>query len=448
MQRALESLRESSKSVLVNDYEVDTTHYYIKFSPESEKHLDLLSQDRALILYDYPLDREIKIQGNYYVDPDAPSDKPMPLYASVEVAHTLPSGVPHVVLSHLHIPDDNSDFEYVVARSPVLESFIESRVDESLVLTGNKEQVTSSPGARSRSWRPSGRIQTYDDTLKRVVGIEGIEVRARRFFTTYTGITNSSGSFSVNGTFKNPAKYSFKFERYHFKIRTGGLLFNGAGVDGPKIERAWYYTTGRGSAEQYYATIFQAASHYYYDYIKGLNRPPLNGSGKTQLKIKAYLSSNPDASGTFNPGRHFLGLASPIHLYAASDSSENIYSTVIHELAHAAHWDSDRDNFSKTDRKIIESWAMGVAQELTLLTYSSYDLNEESYHNEDSNYTGVVEDMIDGISGYDKVTGYTISQIESALIGKRTWTAWRDNIKSKYNNTTEKHLDTVFDYWD
>ena len=207
MQRALESLRKSSKSVLVNDYEVDTTHYYIKFSPESEKHLDLLSQDRALILYDYPLDRETKIQGNYYVDPDAPSDKPMPFYASVEVDHTLPtSGVPHVMLSHLHIPDDNSDFEYIVARSPVLESFIESLVDESLVLTGNKEQVTSSPGARSRSWSPSSKIQTYDDILKRVVGIEGIEVRARRWFTTHTGITSSSGSFSVSGTFKKPSK--------------------------------------------------------------------------------------------------------------------------------------------------------------------------------------------------------------------------------------------------
>lgn len=448
MQRALESLRKSSKSVVVNDYEVDTTHYYIKFSPESEKHLDLLSQDQAFILYDYPLDREVKIQGNYYVDPDAPSDKPMPLYASVKVDHTLPSGVPHVVRSHLHIPDDNSDFEYVVARSPVLESFIESLVYESLDLTGNKEQVTSSPGARSRSWRPSGRIQTYDDTLERVIGIEGIEVRARRWFTTHTGTTSSSGSFSVNGTFKNPANYSFKFERYHFKIRTGGLLFNGAGVDGPKLERAWYYTTGRDSAEQYYATIFQLASHYYYDSIKGLNRPPLNGSGKTQLKIKAYLSSRSDRAGSFTAGNHFLGLASPIHMYTYSSSSEGTYSTVIHELAHAAHWDSGRTDYRNTDRKVKESWAMGVAQELTLLTYSSYDLNEGIYHSEDSNYTGVVEDMIDGISGYDKVTGYTISQIESALIGKRTWTTWRDNIKSKYNNTTEKHLDAVFAYWD
>ena len=251
------------------------------------------------------------------------------------------------------------------------------------------------------------------------------------------------------GRLRNPANYSFKFERYHFKIRTGSAIFNGAGVDGPKIERAWYYTTGRGSAEQYYATIFQAASHYYYDYIKRLNRPPLNGYGRTQLKIKAYLSSRDGTGGSFTAGNHFLGLASPVKLYTYSSSSEGTYSTVIHELAHVAHWDSGRTDYRNTDRKVKESWAMGVAQELTLLTYSSCDLNEEwSHNNRDSNYTGVVEDMIDGISGYDKVTGYTISQIESALIGKRTWIAWRDNIKSKYNNTTEKHLDAVFDYWD
>ncbi|MCY4561152.1 MAG: hypothetical protein OXC03_02335, partial [Flavobacteriaceae bacterium] len=45
------------------------------------------------------------------------------------------------------------------------------------------------------------------------------------------------------------------------------------------------------------------------------------------------------------------------------------------------------------------------------------------------------------------VVGYTISQIEAALKGKRTWTSWRDNIKAKYNNATEHHLDPLFQLW-
>ncbi len=68
-------------------------------------------------------------------------------------------------------------------------------------------------------------------------------------------------------------------------------------------------------------------------------------------------------------------------------------------------------------------------------------------------YTPVVVDMIDGgsdvNSGYEdeKVTGYTIRQIEDALQRKRTWESWKENIKNKYNNGTEQHLDDLFRRW-
>ena len=86
------------------------------------------------------------------------------------------------------------------------------------------------------------------------------------------------------------------------------------------------------------------------------------------------------------------------------------------------------------------------------------------------NYTGVVQDMIDGfgtkgtsrwwdstndnwgspyiyLSYNDQVTGYSIKQIEDALLGQRTWNGWKDNIKNLYNNETENKLDATFDYW-
>ncbi len=47
----------------------------------------------------------------------------------------------------------------------------------------------------------------------------------------------------------------------------------------------------------------------------------------------------------------------------------------------------------------------------------------------------------------ESVSGYTISQIENAMIGKKTWSSWRDNIKSKYNNSTENQLDALFNSW-
>jgi hypothetical protein len=58
-----------------------------------------------------------------------------------------------------------------------------------------------------------------------------------------------------------------------------------------------------------------------------------------------------------------------------------------------------------------------------------------------------VEDMIDDISGYDQVSGYSIRQIEDALQSKKTWNEWRDNIKNSYNNATENNLDALFAHW-
>lgn len=55
---------------------------------------------------------------------------------------------------------------------------------------------------------------------------------------------------------------------------------------------------------------------------------------------------------------------------------------------------------------------MGVEWELTRMVYSTH------YHpkyNRRSAYTGVVQDMIDGIDSYEKVSGYTIRQIEDVL---------------------------------
>ena len=97
----------------------------------------------------------------------------------------------------------------------------------------------------------------------------------------------------------------------------------------------------------------------------------------------------------------------------------------------------------------IESWAMGVERELTRMVYPNYNptcwraIHGEPY----SYYTGVVKDMIDGRSGYDQVSGYTIRQIEDALDGSETWNEWITSIKNSYENETEENLDDLFDYW-
>ncbi len=150
-------------------------------------------------------------------------------------------------------------------------------------------------------------------------------------------------------------------------------------------------------------------------------------------------------NGTFGKARRFLGLASQIHVYKSNRKSDKIYGTVIHEIAHAAHWNANRSVYGNSSSLVKESWAVGVQNVLTQMTYSGYKRGYSGF------YTSVVEDMMDSDKTNTKVTesvsGYTISQIENAMIGKKTWSSWRDHIKSKYNNSAENQLDALFSAW-
>ena len=469
MRKALEKLSPKTRAG-ITDMDIQTTHYYVKFHPRSSEELDLLAQDSTIIWYDIPLDYEIEEYGSYYHDPTIPDSLPTYQYASIEVAKwpgIKNIGVDYEILSDLFIPDEDKDEEDndgIMTRSGTKwsEALAEALVEESLRLTGNdNEDYESGPQTRARSkWRPAGRISYYDDVLGKTIGLEGIKVKARRWFTTHTGFVNAEGYYSCDGRFKRPANYSFGLDRYEFQV-------NGDGVrvfyDGPKRKGNWDYHFARSKSQREFfgATVFRAAYHYYYKDIKGLRRPPQNSFWRTKMKLKAIYQNNSD-NGNFNSARRFLGLGSAIKIWNPTKSTDEIYATVIHELGHAAHWrmivkepgtNRYRD-YHYAEDKMVESWATGVQWYLTKTVYPAY-LGKSPF----KVYTNVVMDMIDGsendtnyrgISSQtnDKVSGYTISQIESALIGCNTWDKWKNNIKSKYNNATKQHLDELFAAWD
>ena len=515
MRKAWKNLQKANSRNRVNGDEitVTTTHLYIKFNPLNEEELDILKDDTTLVLYDYPLDYEIAEGGEFYQDPDVPSDQPTPQYCAVPVDHSLPTGVEYEVLEELFIPDDYSD----AAASGRLASkrVVEALMNEALTITGNLEEASERGKTKcffncQPKWRPAGRIRVwsdgkvivprrvfshweyyecniafsngikngpeeepdgalpckrpvyrnvYDTVAGGYIGLQGVEVRARRWFTTHKGFTNSKGDYSCNGEFRRDANYSIKWERYQFLVRDKWL--SAAKMDGPKKTGDWDLDIKNG-AQEYYATIFRAAHHYYYGYIKGLRRPPQNGLFKTQMKIRAYNESNGENSGNHREERRFLGLGSQIKVWNPQHMSTAIYATTIHELAHASHWDLKRSDFDDSERIVKESWARGVQWELTRMIYSGYSPSYSRLR-----YTGVVQDMIDGSkdttsmyhftdsnpwvysqkSYSDKVSGYSIRQIEDALAGQKTWNDWRDNIKNKYNNGTKNNLDAIFNHW-
>ena len=445
---------------------ITTTHYYVKFMPQNEDMMDLLKQDSTIVMYTFPLD--VAFPEGYdldsYRDEGVAEDQPGYRYASIPVNKPMPE-VEHQILDELFIPDEEKIVDIKEGNPPtpvVLHGITpEELVERSLVLTGNDHEEENAGVAARSSWRPAGRITMYDDKLG-TIGVEGLKVCARRWFTTHTGFVDANGYYSCDGTFKRPANYSYDYERYDFQIRKG-WLFSTAKLDGPKKTGNWDVHHVATSIHSYYSTIFRAAHHYYYKNILGLRRPPQNGFWKTQLKIKAVNETNSDYDGNASPARRFLGLGSHIHIFNPQNPRYRTYATTIHELGHASHWSmSSGSNFKNSDKIVVETWARGVEWSLTRMVYTDY---ESSYNR--LRYTGMVQDAIDGFktrsctwyftdanpwnvlsrSYQDKVSGYTIRQIEDALQNQKTWDAWKNSIITKFNNPTESNLEATFSFW-
>lgn len=313
MKKAWESLKASNPNARTSgdDIEITTTHLYIRFKPKNEDELAILQRDSTLTLYTYPLDYEIEETGDFYHDPEVPIDQPTYQYCAVEVNQTLPQEVEYEVLSELFIPDEDSDDTDISSNGRTLISNTDALVDEALRITGNlNEESVNYANARRSKWRPAGRIRVWDDSRNNWSGVEGIEVRARRWFTTRKGFTNANGNYSCNDRFRRPANYSIKWERYYYSIRSGSI--GQAKMDGPKRKGNWNVDIRDNDTQQFYAFIHLGAHHYYYGNILGLSRPPLNSFWKPQMKIGSY---DKDGRASHNKNRRTLGIGNWVKMY-------------------------------------------------------------------------------------------------------------------------------------
>lgn len=452
MKKALENLKKNNKNL--NKGGITTSHLYIKFKPKNEEDISLLKIDSTLNLFNYPMDHmQIEGQDNYR-DPEVPEDQPTYQYTSVKVDYNLPN-VEYEILEELFIPEEietnkNDNF------------YVDELVYEALKITNNLDKSDDIYTKRSR-WRPAGRIRMWDNSLDRYVAPEGLKVRATRWFRTHRGFVNSEGYYSCDGRFRGKARYRIDWERHNFALRSGG--FSSAEYRGPYKRGDWNWQIEDRNIHQYYGTIFRAAFHYYYQNNRGLRRPPENSFWRTQLRIGAFTQSN-DVNGNHSSFWRSFGLWTPIKIYTFERSNEQTYATTIHELAHASHWNIDRSDFNDTDGIVKESWARGVEKELTSLIYGNLDYR---FKYSRLRYTGIVEDLIDDkgkdneVKSFyfwteenswnqltrtynDNVAGYSIRQLEDALVHKETWSAWEKSIGT-INNPTRPYLSSSFDYW-
>lgn len=542
MRIALENIKKNSNNKQLSNLEIVTSHYYIKFMPETEEQESIIKRDTTMILSDYPLDWEFTDE---YLDnrPQLLEGEFPEYWVAVPIDKILPNEVPFEILEELYIPEQDPLFDDESENSEMgytQKNKINNNVDllknllnEAFTLTGNEGDLNEKKSDAQTNWifgskwYPSGTLKIWDDNagtsivrtrvfshweyydcnedgpgepsepgmqayssrveeeLCRVaiyryinntvqgkyVPLVGAQVLIRQWFTVRQGITDHNGYFRT-GSVRGKARYILQWERYHYSIRNGSLFQ--AETRGPKVkEQAWNLNI-RGGDDEYHGMIHTAAHIYYYGSRFGLTSPPTNSFWKKQMKIAAR-----EQNGTSSHihQRRWTHLAQ-IHIKEWGEESQQVFGTTIHELAHAAHWAMDRNAYNSLGfngyvggnngaKRTLETWATTVEIAFALQRYKHH-FNQPNYRYKhenfqyrlisDSNfYTSAGWDMIDDFNQkntygtaypIDRVSGYTIKQLEDALRGVKTWAEWRNRIKNLYNNVTEEFLFELFNNWE
>jgi len=452
-------------------FNIRVTHKYIKFIPaDSLEYIDLI-QDSTLLLFDYPLDRKLTKAGTYFRDSTVEGCVLNFQWTCVPIDKELPD-VPYEVLAEIYLPEE--DPELAQYDGADFDNCITLLVDEAFKLTGNFDTLDHTENMTSGGelflslapkWTPSGTIRMEDDgtTPTSTVNLRGVKVHVRHWFEIRESITDINGNFNVGHTFRKQVNYSIKWERNDFEIRhkrIGQAYFNG-----PEQKSAWNLNISSGYS-RLYAIIHRAAHRYYYEARENSEAPPRKNEQLGRMTIGAFDWDDVSLSGQCWMVRKTLNLPE-IKIFRQDRNCQQIYATTIHELAHASHWNLvDHTDYyyfegSPSSYVVHETFAVGISYAITRLEYPLH--RGKSYTNPD--YSNIVMDLIDNPSmegpssstplniGWhiyqgDSVEGYTIKQVQDAIIGEKTLYGWRDNLKEDTNNATENHVDEVFDhYW-
>jgi hypothetical protein len=493
------------------DFDVEPNYLYVEFQPQTEAEEAVLKQDSSVVLFDYPLDYEFTDEvldsrpallanqfPNYYsaikIDSETASEAQ---YETLEQLY-IPEEDPYF----------GSKLSENQKVSEKKEIFLDQLLDEAYKLTGNERQNTKTKTSSTAKWIfgtkwwPSGNITIYDEVAGMNKPVVGAQVLIRQWFTVRQGITDENGNFST-ASVRGSARYVLQWERYNYSIRNGSFFQAETKSATEQKDEPWNLNI-TGGDDKYHALIHQAAHDYYYGHRFGLDSPPKNNhlysfGIQRQMKIAARESAPWGVPSSFSHLRNdlFYGLFAQIHIKAFGRPSDAVYGTTIHELTHAQHSVLDRSSYDNLvrdayfngatalenrNKRLLETWPTTVEIMMTLDRYKtkfnnpkySYRLTnlQDQTINYDNHYTSGGYDMIDdfnqriirdalgniryGSNGLplqnltlpiDNVSGYTLKELQDALIGARLWGQWKDNIKNKYANPTEIYLDELFNNW-
>ena len=352
----VENIREAIARVYptrAGDVIIFPTDLYVRFLPATEREYTRLLE-MGVRLTDHPVDYRIVREGDYYHDPSVPEGAITWQYAVVGKDFDFPDDIPYEVLDECYLSEND----------PVTRA--ESGLDweaverEAFRLTGNGDLYVG-PGTRMEGDEfPTGRITVEDPDAfgGKPYGVAGVMVCCNSFVKFATGYTDRDGYYQLSKKFSTTPRYRLVFKNAAgFSIGMNLVLVPASvstlGVGPASGVDAHIDASSDGKLFRR-AVVNNAA----YDYISrcaasdlDLKAPPqdlriwifkgLSCSSSAMLHHGAFVSDNELIQKYLGGYSSLLKVFLPditIGAAAGEGAFIDLYSSVMHEMAHASHY--------------------------------------------------------------------------------------------------------------
>ena len=488
---------------------LEPNYLYVRFLAEGrEGAAKLKAYDTSLVLFRHPLDYNRIRKPAVYIDPSLP-DSVYPFFATVPVDYRF-GPTKYEVVKELFLVEPldgdcegeecendadssaaaNALFKRALSKSasPTLSRLQDYGISlneierESLRMTGNLQprvlsKTASVHSGQTMAWslfgggkKLGGQLKFEDDQL----GVQPlVGVRVTGGYSYYWRETRTDR----NGKFKIPEKWTYRidfeanFDADDFLLEDGHSWYG----EDLEIERNGYKSdwneTFTGDKAKW-CVVWTAAYQYWYGDNFGLKRTRQNTWYNWSLDIEVYYRNEKDYRKAYESesvGEYSVFLSTEnIGILAYKKQSNLIYSTTIHEIAHASHyW-----NMKTTSAVTPQSGEFGLLPTAYKETYARGIENffvEKRYGKKykriyTSQYTGLVEDLQDDdnssqcknmtdLDKKDRVSGFSIGDIETAFFQNKKFSSMKSYLAGKNPSGengvkyTPTAMDNLFKCW-
>ncbi len=201
VQNAMDKVCQEEGKPLVT---LQPTHYYVRFLPKDSTEYNRLLDSTNLILFCYPLDRELTDEEVDFFEKDTVDTYGYPwMYTKVPTDYVFPEDILHEILDEVVIETfDDNDINEGVSNNITKE-------------TWNRVLIKSMKLPETRSsykWQPYANIKYVDDFNDRTIPLEGVRVRCHHLLHFEECFTDNNGEAKSLGSFKKPVRYKIIWE--------------------------------------------------------------------------------------------------------------------------------------------------------------------------------------------------------------------------------------------